>query len=132
VVAGLFGGGGGGGAGVDVAVPRWAGRGGAGGGSTGTAVVGTIVTDLGPATAPAGVSITFNMPGSPLSVTAGGRLPNGQAGRPYHARLTASGGTLPYVWRRVTGSLPHGLSLSPGGMIGGTRPGPGRSGSPSR
>ena len=47
-------------------------------------------------------------------------LPGGIAGAPYSATLTASGGTLPYTWAVISGSLPAGLSLSSAGAITGT------------
>ena len=41
-------------------------------------------------------------------------------GTAYTQTLTASGGTLPYTWSITSGSLPAGLTLSPGGVISGT------------
>src|SRR5207247_1515953 len=38
----------------------------------------------------------------------------------YIAQLTASGGTSPYAWTIISGSLPPGLSLSATGAIAGT------------
>ena len=35
-------------------------------------------------------------------------------------QLTASGGTTPYTWIRISGSLPVGLGLSASGLISGT------------
>ena len=46
-------------------------------------------------------------------------LPAGAAGRPYTARLRASGGTAPYRWS-LSGRLPFGLHLHPTGMLDGT------------
>jgi hypothetical protein len=117
---GLYGGGGGGGAAVS-GVPHWGGGGGGGAGSSGTAVLGTVVSDLGATTQPAGVSISFTMPGpgTSMKITTPGTLPAGRVGHAYHARLTAGGGTLPYVWSLVSGHLPPRLSLSPGGLISG-------------
>ena len=41
--------------------------------------------------------------------------------RTYTATLTASGGTLPYTWSIISGSLPPGLTLnSTNGVISGT------------
>lgn len=39
---------------------------------------------------------------------------------PYSNALTASGGVAPYSFRVVSGSLPSGLTLSPGGTLSGT------------
>ncbi len=71
-----------------------------------------------PATASASLSITIN-PAVALSVTTTS-LPNGFAGMPYSAQLSASGGVYPYTWSNV-GNLPPGLSLnSSSGVISGT------------
>jgi subtilisin family serine protease len=42
-------------------------------------------------------------------------LPGGTAGQAYSQSVTATGGTTPYSWSVVSGSLPPGLSLSPTG-----------------
>jgi hypothetical protein len=47
-------------------------------------------------------------------------LPNGIVNVPYSATLTSSGGTAPYSYSILTGTLPPGLSLSVGGVISGT------------
>jgi hypothetical protein len=56
---------------------------------------------------------------SPLTVTTNG-LPNGTTGTAYSANLAASGGTSPYTWSLIGGSLPPGLALSSAGVISGT------------
>lgn len=48
-----------------------------------------------------------------------------RSGSPYRARL-ASGGSPPYEWRVVSGSLPAGLALTPDGFIEGSLEGSGR------
>ncbi len=40
-------------------------------------------------------------------------------GAAYHAKLTATGGTTPYHWKKTAGALPAGLSLSSTGVISG-------------
>jgi hypothetical protein len=55
----------------------------------------------------------------PFAVTSAG-LPGAVLGQPYTAKLTAQGGTKPYTWKLLGGSLPVGLSLSPDGTITGT------------
>ncbi len=55
----------------------------------------------------------------PLSITTTS-LGGGTQGIPYSATLSASGGTTPYAWSLASGSLPSGLTLSPGGTISGT------------
>jgi hypothetical protein len=47
-------------------------------------------------------------------------LPSGTEHVPYSATLAAVGGTPPYTWSVVSGSLPPGLSLSTSGAITGT------------
>lgn len=39
-------------------------------------------------------------------------LPGGAVGQPYSVRLQASGGTLPYTWSILEGSLPSGIQLN--------------------
>lgn len=48
---------------------------------------------------------------TPLAITAS-TLPGATAAVPYNASLTAAGGTLPYSWSVVSGSLPGGLQLN--------------------
>ncbi len=47
-------------------------------------------------------------------------LPAGVVNASYSASLTASGGTTPYAWSIISGSLPPGLSMSSAGVISGT------------
>lgn len=57
---------------------------------------------------------------TPVSITTTS-LSSGQEGAAYNGTLSATGGTTPYTWSVVSGSLPTGLSLSPStGQIGGT------------
>lgn len=61
-------------------------------------------------------SLTFSPP----------TLPNGTQGTPYNQTITASGGTSPYTYSIVSGSLPGGLSLNGNtGVISGTPTGNG-------
>jgi hypothetical protein len=55
-----------------------------------------------------------------LVTSDGSSLPAIQVGVPYSAVLQAVGGTAPYVWTLVAGSLPAGLSLGPDGSLSGT------------
>jgi Putative Ig domain len=67
------------------------------------------------ATATANLSITV---AAPLAVTTTS-LPGSEAGEPYSAGLSASGGVPPYTWTAVSG-LPPGLSLATGtGVVSG-------------
>jgi hypothetical protein len=52
--------------------------------------------------------------------------PVAHVGRRYRARLVAAGGTAPYTWKLVGGSLPDGLRLGPDGQIAGVPSKPGR------
>src|SRR5215470_6096208 len=47
-------------------------------------------------------------------------LPDASVGSPYSFTLTAMGGSVPYSWSVVTGSLPGGLALASSGVIAGT------------
>ncbi|MDB6076053.1 MAG: hypothetical protein JWO89_3693, partial [Verrucomicrobiaceae bacterium] len=47
-------------------------------------------------------------------------LTTGTVGTGYSQSLLASGGTSPYTWAIVSGTLPTGLSLSSGGVLSGT------------
>ena len=48
------------------------------------------------------------------------KLPAARVGRPYVARLAASGGTLPIRWIRAAGAIPAGLALRREGRVSGT------------
>jgi hypothetical protein len=61
---------------------------------------------------------------APLAITTA-TLPNPKDGNTYSQVLAASGGTVPYVWSIINGSLPTGLVLTPNGVIAGTATGPG-------
>ena len=89
-------------------------------GSSSFTVQVTDSTTPSPETASATLSISVApAPTPPLSITTTS-LPSATAGSAYSATLSASGGTPPYSWRVVAGSLPPGLSLSTGGTISGT------------
>jgi uncharacterized delta-60 repeat protein len=56
-------------------------------------------------------------PSSPLKILTT-RLPTGTTEAAYSATLEANGGTLPYTWSVISGSLPSGLSLNDGQLVG--------------
>jgi len=65
--------------------------------------------------------------GSGLAITTTS-MPAGTVGSPYSASLNAQGGTPPYTWSVIAGSLPAGLTLNPAtGAITGTPTGAGTS-----
>jgi len=47
-------------------------------------------------------------------------LPAGNLGTQYYQQITAGGGTVPYTYKLASGTLPAGLFLTPGGLLGGT------------
>jgi hypothetical protein len=56
----------------------------------------------------------------PLAITTAPTLPGGTADMSYSATLATSGGSAPFTWSLVDGSLPPAVSLSPSGLISGT------------
>ncbi|MCI0370337.1 MAG: putative Ig domain-containing protein, partial [candidate division NC10 bacterium] len=62
------------------------------------------------------LSLTINPP-PPLNITTTS-LPAGTVGAPYSQTLAATGGMAPYTWSLSSGTLPSGLGLSPGGVLG--------------
>ncbi len=76
------------------------------------------LTDGGQRVATKTLSITIS--GQTLTITTPS-LPNGPIGAAYSQTLAASGGTPPYTWAILSGSLPAGLSLDPkSGTLSGT------------
>ena len=77
------------------------------------------------------VYVTSALPGGTASVithpviTTTSPLPPGTAGTPYTTTLHAAGGISPWTWAVTCGSLPAGLTLSPGGTITGPPATPG-------
>jgi len=64
------------------------------------------------------VNVIKSTPPTQLQITTTS-LPQGGIGAYYQATLQASGGSLPYLWSKDSGSLPDGLSLFPTGVISG-------------
>ncbi|MFZ9018141.1 MAG: putative Ig domain-containing protein, partial [Ilumatobacteraceae bacterium] len=83
--------------------------------TAGTSTFTVVVTDSLETTATRSLSITI---GTPVAVTTSS-LDDGTTSAAYSASLAASGGSTPYTWSIVTGSLPAGLTLS-GDTISGT------------
>jgi len=65
-----------------------------------------------------GVASRPQAPARQLSIAAK-TLPKGQVGRAYATRLQARGGTVPYRWTRVSGTLAPGLRLTTAGVVTG-------------
>ncbi len=66
------------------------------------------------------ISVSASSSGSSISITTSS-MPPGTVGTSYSKTLTASGGTSPYSWTIVSGTLPAGLSLnSSTGTVSGT------------
>src|SRR5205823_3595583 len=86
----------------------------------GTASFTVLVTDSASQTATKPLSLTTNPPASALSITTPPVLPAAGPGASYSQTLAATGGTAPYTWSILTGSLPTGLNLSGAGVISGT------------
>jgi hypothetical protein len=83
----------------------------------------TIVTVTAASAADKSVVATSQVTVVPLTKLsfAGESLPAGTAGSAYSATLTATGGSAPYAWQIVGGSLPQGLALDKSnGVISGT------------
>lgn len=57
---------------------------------------------------------------SSLTITTGTALPEANAGSAYSLVFGLSGGTAPFTWSLLSGSLPPGMTLSPGGLLSGT------------
>ena len=67
------------------------------------------------------ITITVYYTPSAPSITTTSPLPNGKVGNVYSQTLSATGGTSPYTWSIISGSLPAGLSLGTStGAITGT------------
>lgn len=64
------------------------------------------------------IQVTFDI-GS-YAITSGPTLPNAVATLPYETTLAVQGGTGPFEWELVGGSLPSGLTLQSNGVISGT------------
>lgn len=63
---------------------------------------------------------TLPLPGCPVITLAPTVLPDGAVGVAYSQTITASGGTAPFTFRQVAGSVPAGLTLTTAGVLAGT------------
>lgn len=74
-------------------------------------------TDSAAASATANLSITIS---SVVSISTDSPLPSGAVGTVYSINLAAVGGTQPYTWSLLSGTLPAGLTLATNGTLSGT------------
>ena len=77
-------------------------------------------TDTNNCTGNQGYTLTISAAPCPTITLSPSSLPAGTAGSPYNQTLTASGGTGPYSFVILSGSLPPGLTLSASGALTGT------------
>ncbi len=84
---------------------------------TGTFTFVVQVSDTSQSTSSGSFSIRVLPPQLNILTTS---LPDGAVGVSYLVTLAATGGEPPYSWVLSSGSLPPGLSLSPGGVLSGT------------
>jgi hypothetical protein len=66
------------------------------------------------------LTVTVVVADGTISITTPSPLASGALGVAYSATLAATGGTVPYTWSLVSGSLPGGVTLSSAGVISGT------------
>jgi hypothetical protein len=64
--------------------------------------------------------LTTPLPGCPVITLAPETLPSGVVGVAYSQTITGSGGTAPYIFTQVAGSIPVGLTLTTAGVLAGT------------
>ena len=88
--------------------------------SAGTAVVTAAAAASNGVRTSANISVQSVHSASPLSITTSA-LSSAQVNAAYSASITAQGGTAPYSWSLISGSLPNGLTLNPStGVIAGS------------
>jgi subtilisin family serine protease len=91
---------------------------------TGTSNFTVQVSDANSLTGTKALSLTVIAPPSVTTTS----MPNGTQNAAYNSTLTATGGTTPYSWSIISGTLPTGLTLASGtGVISGTPTGTGTS-----
>jgi hypothetical protein len=88
--------------------------------TAGTSPVSIRATDANSCPALIVYTIVISPAGCPVITLAPPTLPVGQIGVAYSQQITASGGTGPYTFSIVSGSLPVGLTLSASGLVSGT------------
>lgn len=86
--------------------------------ATGAFPVTVRITDATNNTATAVITLTVGAT-TPLAISTSA-LPSGRSSQPYNSMIMATGGTAPYTFSLLSGTLPTGLSLSVAGLISGT------------
>ncbi len=74
-------------------------------------------TDANARTAEQALTIFINSPGFSVNTNA---IPSARLNQPYSATLSGFGGTSPYTFQLVAGTLPSGLTLTSAGVLAGT------------
>jgi hypothetical protein len=88
--------------------------------TAGTASFTVRVTDSSNPAQTASKALTITIDPAPVSLAiTTASLPSGTVGSAYSQSLAAAGGTPPYTWSTIAGSLPAGLTLSVQGLISG-------------
>jgi hypothetical protein len=64
--------------------------------------------------------VTEDSPAGELNITTTSPLTTRTKGVPFTQTFTATGGTEPYVWSVISGTVPTGTALSPAGVFAGT------------
>ncbi len=77
------------------------------------------VTDANGMTDSRAFSLTVNYLYDPLAITTASPLPGGALDAGYSQPLVATGGDGNYTWYLVSGALPQGIELTPGGVVSG-------------
>ncbi len=88
--------------------------------SSGSVFFSATATDSASATVTKSFILAIADANSGASITTPASLPDAVVGSAYSQTLSATGGTAPYVWSVLSGSLPAGLTLSSTGLISGT------------
>lgn len=87
--------------------------------TTGSYPFGVLVTDASYPQRSATASFTLNVVGGTLTITSPATLTPAVVGTYYSYALVASGGTAPYSWHLIGGSLPPGMFLPVSGVLQG-------------
>ena len=86
--------------------------------TAGTNVLTVQVTDSMGSTA--AKAFTLVIAATAPAIATGTTLPTGTMGAAYLQTLAATGGTAPYLWSSIAGTLPPGIALNSAGVLGGT------------